>query len=349
MHSKYNWKKLTRYLSNESPEEEKKEIEMQIQSDETFAGFVQQMRQILSVRQKPLQIKDVDEKWNEIKADLLRESPKALREKKQKETKPYSFASSTVITSMKIWRYAAILIFAIGLSYFVTKGYLHAPAQQEEFRVLSVHNGERLTIKLCDGTSIKLDAGSELRYPAKFGNRRDVYLKGEGYFHVAHNAQKPFYVHVNDALVQDVGTRFNIRAWEENPVVTVTVLEGKVVLSRDEPYTKTKVLLTRNMQSTLAEYGPPAKPVNVNAEEYTRWMHNEIHFHDVSLKQILAQLERWYDFQFEVADTLLQKNHLDVHIKRTNVDNVIELLSIITKTNVIREGKKIRFVKRQRS
>jgi len=349
--SQNDWKKITRYLSGECSEPEKEEIQAMIKSDESFAKLIQEMRQILSVKQKPIPVKDVEAMWREIKADILQTLPATSREPGQDYPRKLFVAKNITSASWKILRYAAVVILAVGLSYYAMKSIIPSILQQpqREYRVLTVNHGERLTITLTDGTSITLDAGSELKYKTEFSNSREVYLKGEGYFQVAHDSKHPFYVHANHALVQVLGTKFNVRTWDENPLVTVTVKEGKVALGYDDPHASARVLLNPGQQSSLPRHGRPSQPVSVDADEYTLWMHNEIHFQDATLKEIFAQLERWYDFQFEVEDDLLQTSHLTVHIKRSNVDNVIELISIITKTEIVREGKKIRLVPKKNS
>ena len=348
MYTKNNWRKISRYLSDECSEQEKEEIEAKITADETFAKFIGQMKQILSVKQKPIPIKDAETMWHEIKADIESHSADILPETHH-QVRKFSYVKDIPATSWKILRYAAVLILAIGLSYYFMRILIPGFVQHsgEEYRVLKVNHGERLTVTLNDGTSITLDAGSELKYKTDFSHSREVYLKGEGYFQVAHDPARPFYVHANHALVQVLGTKFDVRAWDESPVVTVTVKEGKVALGYDAPHTSTRVFLHSGEQSFLPKHGPPSRPINVDVDGYTSWMHNEIHFQDATLKEILAQLERWYGFQFEVNDKLLQKSRLTVHIKRSNVDNVIELISVITKTNVVREGKKIQFVQKR--
>jgi ferric-dicitrate binding protein FerR (iron transport regulator) len=144
-----------------------------------------------------------------------------------------------------------------------------------------------------------------------------------------------------------MGTEFNIRAWYESSFVAVTVKEGKVALSFNDRSVSPMVYVTDGKQSLFPKHGYPSNPVSVNIDDYTSWKHNELHFHDASLTEIIAQLERWYDYQFEVDDALLYKNHLTFHIKRTNVDNLLESISIITKTDVVREGNKIMLVKKQ--
>jgi len=347
MEHKEYWKLLTRYLSNDYPRNEQVEFDEKLKTDKAFEKFFREMKYISSVKQKPLKIKTISEKRNELKTALAKSSSETKVERKKRTYRKNRFWGE-ISPYQRVFRYAAVFIAAAGLSIYFASSYISSNSKhtESEFRHIIVNHGERITINLTDGTFVTIDAGSELKYPAEFGNTRDVYLKGEAYFRVAHNRNIPFRVFAKKARIKVIGTEFNVRAWKENSDVTVTVKDGKVALGSSQERNINEVTLASGEQSVLSKQGKLLKPAKVNADEYTKWMQNEIHFQDASLNEILAQLERWYDFRFEVVDSIMQIDHLDVHLKRTNVDNVIELLSIITKTKVYRDGKKIRFLKK---
>jgi transmembrane sensor len=76
--------------------------------------------------------------------------------------------------------------------------------------------GRDVTAALPDGSRVTLAAGSRLRWGPGFGRgARDVALEGEGYFDVVHDDARPFRVRTRNAVAQDVGTRFVVRAWPE--------------------------------------------------------------------------------------------------------------------------------------
>jgi ferric-dicitrate binding protein FerR (iron transport regulator) len=210
-----------------------------------------------------------------------------------------------------------------------------------------VNKGKRKTVNLSDGTIITMDAGSKLEYPVKFGKTRDVYLKGEAYFEVAKDSEHPFFVHVNNATVKVVGTKFNIRSWKENPRVTVTVVEGKVLLANAAEISA-GVYLTRGKQGSVSSLGEVAKPIDVNPEKYIKWMHNEIYFKNAPLKEILAQLERWYGYKFNM-DSEVADQTMTVHIRNVNVKEVIDIISKITKSRTVKDGKLISFIKKDKN
>ena len=350
MESKYNWEMISRYVLNESSLEEKNEIEAKIELDNEFAKVVEEMRLVASTKQKPLELNNINSKWDKIKSELIEVPAKEEAENSHQRLDDYKSKNYLRKKIFYGWRYAAVILIIIGASYFLSEKYYNIETttiESIEYKTLSVKKGERKTIVLYDGTTINLDSGSELKYPVKFGSDiREVFLSGEAFFQVAKNPHKPFRIHINDALVEVLGTKFNIRSWkEDNAGVVVTVTEGKVALGLANSKLSDKVILTRNMQSSLSLSGKASKPIIVDASNYTKWMHNEMYFQDVSLKQIIMQLERWYDLHFEVAEGLLDKENLTVRINNTNLDDVLELISVVTNTRVERKGNNIRFIR----
>ena len=97
-----------------------------------------------------------------------------------------------------------------------------------EYNVLEVPRGGEYTVTLSDGTVVYLNSGSELRYPVAFGvERRDVFLSGEGYFEVAKDAKRPFFVNADKLKIRVYGTSFNVNTYNLANVETVLV-EGKI-------------------------------------------------------------------------------------------------------------------------
>jgi ferric-dicitrate binding protein FerR (iron transport regulator) len=346
MEDKYSTEKIMRYIFNESSEEEKKELDIAIDVDEDLKKMVAEMRLVVSVKQKPFKITSADKKWKSVKSKL-NEIP---------VTKEYDFdylsgrklsqANRKRNRVMRVWQYAAVILFMISISVFLLQKLTPWGLDDPEYSTLIVKNSERKMFVLYDGTTVSLDSGSELKYPKKFGKERIVYLKGEGFFQVAKDANRPFYVYADNALIKVVGTKFDIRSWDgDNKGVMVTVKEGVVIVSNSKKTEGEKVYLYKNMQSRVSPEGVVSKPVMVDASNYLRWMNNEIHFQNASLKEILSQLERWYDLKFVVDDELIEKKNLTVHLTGTNLNELLELISKMTNTRIERHGKIIEFVK----
>ena len=122
---------------------------------------------------------------------------------------------------------AASFVAGIILCWFLAV----TPLRDETSKMVAFHTdpGQRASLTLPDGTSVELNSGSTLQYPAVFarGERR-VRIEGEAMFDVAKAADKPFYVETFAYDVKVLGTRFNVEADEDRGVFSTALMEGRV-------------------------------------------------------------------------------------------------------------------------
>ncbi len=144
----------------------------------------------------------------------------------QKELKIVKKEQSIFLkTAKNFLKVAAVLFIGYTIGYFVDN-YSSEPEYLSQETLADTVN-----VLLADQTSVKLNKNSKLTYPDKFKNdERKVKLKGEAYFEVTHNKEKPFIVETEIALIKVLGTSFNVKTYDT--INKVTVQSGKVELSR---------------------------------------------------------------------------------------------------------------------
>ncbi|MCD7972874.1 MAG: FecR family protein [Candidatus Azobacteroides sp.] len=77
-----------------------------------------------------------------------------------------------------------------------------------------------------------MNSGSSLKYNQEFGTKnRKVELSGEAYFEVSKKMDKHFIVHTSMLDIIDVGTVFNIKSYEEDNEIVVSLIEGALNIS----------------------------------------------------------------------------------------------------------------------
>ena len=181
------------------------------------------------------------------------------------------------------------------------------------FNNIEVPRGGEYSLILSDGTKVWLNSDSKLRYPVKFSpNKREVYLVGEAYFEVKHNAKAPFTVHTHDTQVKVLGTKFNISSYEEQDFITTTLVEGSVKVDNF----LTSELLEPGFQSTIIR-GKDGIDVNqVETRLYTSWVDGVFEFEDMDLEYIMAQLGRWYNVKFFFTEEKFKNIRFTGAIKR---------------------------------
>jgi transmembrane sensor len=126
--------------------------------------------------------------------------------------------------------------------------------EKESFTIVLAKNSIQ-KIQLHDGSMITLQPGSEVRYPTKFGDTREVYLSGDAFFDVAKDPRRPFLVYANEITTKVLGTSFRIRANRDEKEIIVAVKTGKVSVRASQEKsiasaaTNPEITLTPNQQA----------------------------------------------------------------------------------------------------
>jgi ferric-dicitrate binding protein FerR (iron transport regulator) len=159
------------------------------------------------------------------------------------------------------------------------------------FNRLSTPRGGQFKLQLPDGSIAWLNAASSIRYPVVFsGKERRVEVTGEVYLDVAPHAEMPFKVTVNkDVEINVLGTQFNINAYPDQPFVSTTLLRGRVSVSLKGQQAQ---LLPGEQAITGAGIRVEK---NVDTDKIMAWKNGMFNFEDVSLREAMSEIERWYD------------------------------------------------------
>ncbi len=176
--------------------------------------------------------------------------------------------------------------------------------QEIVYNTIVVPRGGEYKLELADGTLVWLNSDSELRYPVKFaGSQRDVWLKGEGYFEVSKNPEKPFRVVVDDMIVKVLGTSFNINAYKDRGNILTTLVSGKVDIQ--DMSGKSLVVMSPNQQVDF-RHGKISSVQEVDITRFVSWIDGKFYFNDMTLENIMSQLQRWYDIEVFFVDEELK-------------------------------------------
>ncbi len=213
--------------------------------------------------------------------------------------------------------------------------------------ILSTPKGGQYHITLSDGTEVWLNAASSLTYPAEFvENKRIVELKGEAYFEVSPDAKATFIVKSASQEIEVFGTQFNVMAYNDEPTVATTLLEGSVRVStiggkRSTDQTANSIQLKPNEQSLL---GPNKEfqITKVNPAIAVSWKNDDFIFNNESLRSIMRKLARWYD-----VDIVYTKEVEDIYFsgmvsRSRNLSAVLEMLQSSEKITFKIDGREVK-------
>lgn len=181
--------------------------------------------------------------------------------------------------------------------------------------------GGKHSLILADGTFAVLDAASSIRYPTAFsGKDRRVEVTGQVYFEVVHNAARPFFVIAKGQAIEDIGTHFNVNAFEDEPGVKTTLLEGSIKVAG--------TLLKPGQQAIQNANGKLSSLNNVNIQEVVAWKNNLFMFtNNTTLSTVMRQLGRWYDLEV-VYEGTGKTYHFGGDMPRTSkLSDVLKILA----------------------
>lgn len=184
--------------------------------------------------------------------------------------------------------------------------------------------GKDLHATLSDGTKVWLNSGSTLKLYKYFSkHERRVRLAGEAYFDVRHNAGRPFVVETDYFTVNDLGTSFNVKAYSKSEAV-VALVEGKVAVSVGG----SPVELKPGQQAAVSN--GEMKVAATDTYPLTQRKDGLFYFHDAPLKDIMAEIGRWYgrSVAFENADNMNLKLHF-VDERTKSLDEIVADLNTI--------------------
>lgn len=249
------------------------------------------------------------------------------------------------VKRLKFLRYAAVIaaLFTLGSILFLL---VQKPGRTEEqltsakLSMKSVRTETNpvhlTTLTLPDGTTVTLNAQSEIQYPEKFSaSGRIVKLSGEAFFDVVHDASHPFVVETGEVRVEDLGTSFNVSAYPGRNQVEVNVTSGSVRL-RDR----------QNRESTIIPAGSRGKYSSTEGNmlvsgeltaNFRSWITKEIAFRHTPLSEVFDQLENIYHVPIEFSDQGIAGIAYTANFDKFELDDIVD---VIAKTHHLSVSKK---------
>ncbi|MDP4289647.1 MAG: FecR family protein [Bacteroidota bacterium] len=321
-----NWDLLAKYLVGEADVEEQHIVDCWVSENSKNAEYFALINQlwftfdIISLKKQI----NTDEEWQRVKAILKLDEPSSFTVTKAKK----SFSTSIYLKVAA----AALLFVSIGLSaYFLFyNNHKNNDAELTAMNQVIVPKGHRSQVILSDGTKVWINSGSKLIFPEQFKkSSREVYLEGEAYFDVTHNASRPFYVKTIDVKVKVLGTLFNIRSYPSEGITETTLIKGlvyiernntkigrdaiylqpnqKAIFIRETPVLKLEAIRKQYGNDLLKKLKPNELFVLNNSIKTTSdiiWKEDQLSFENETLESISRKLEHCFDVKIKVDENL---------------------------------------------
>lgn len=243
-------------------------------------------------------------------------------------------------------RAAAIILPLAGIAtYFAMRTSPVEQASPQLAETISTPRGAMRRITLPDSTKVTLNAGSEISYKMK-ENTREVTLRGEAFFDVAPDPQKPFLIQAGRMNIRVLGTAFNVKAYPEDRTAEASLIRGLIEVSLTaDPSRKftlrpnDKIVLPNRQEAAADEpddlkklytQGYALSSVSVSPQNReiveTAWTDNRLYFMNESFADIATELERKYEVRIQLADKATRNLRFTATFENENIRQVLEAL-----------------------
>ena len=190
------------------------------------------------------------------------------------------------------------------------------------YNTVTTTRGNQFHIILPDGTKVYLNAASTLRYPTVFtGSRRKVEITGEAWFEVAKVANKPFIVSIDkETEVEVLGTSFDVNAYKDDNRIEATLVEGLIRVKKGDA----TALVNPGGQARIGKKISLVKDADL--DKALAWKNGIFNFEDVGLREMMRQLERWYDIDVEYEPNVPDEKFFGKTSRKVDLATVLEAL-----------------------
>ncbi|UOE46288.1 FecR domain-containing protein [Mucilaginibacter sp. SMC90] len=212
-------------------------------------------------------------------------------------------------------------IAAIWLAILGSAGILYTVLKPGKPNMLTLQSGNMVRkVTLADGSLITMNKNSVLNYPDRFtGDTREISLKGEAFFDVAHDKSKPFMIHVNDVVVKVVGTSFNIKT--TGPNTEVIVETGVVQVIQQEIVVKLKPKEKASVQAGRMQKG------SSQDELYNYYRTQKFVANKTPLWRLVDVLNEAYKVNIVIDNKKLANRTITTTFKADSLDNILKTVA----------------------
>ncbi|HEX7366331.1 MAG TPA: FecR family protein [Pelobium sp.] len=307
---------IIKFLLEESSEGENKQIETWLAADAKNQKYLQEMQLIWETSKSlgSLNLADENIAWENFKAKA---DERKASQAKQNSLYWLKIAASLVLISVVGW---------LGYQYF------KAP------EMITIQTAATIdTVILPDGSVVKLNKYSVLNYPDRFkGGKREISLsKGEAFFTITPDAEKPFTIQTNDIKIRVIGTSFNVKCGKNETEVIVATGNVKVTQKNEEINLKPGEKVTAYHQNVKLQKQP------VEDQLYNYYFTKTFVANGTPLWRLVEVLNEAYGVTIVIKNDKLKNLQLTSTFKNESLDQILVVLQETFNLKISRENKLI--------
>jgi transmembrane sensor len=249
---------------------------------------------------------DADHAWNKVKSQLNKRDGKVI-----------PISSTPYFSPLRV---AATVFLLVAVGVVI---YLKSAPPVETLVVESEITTRQDTLP--DGSTAFLNKKTEIKFEYNPREKtRKVQLKGEAYFTVKHEEEKPFIIEADEILVRDIGTEFNLKAYPDKDTIEIIVTHGEVQFyTRQDSGLNLKAGEKAIYSKRTKEFYRIEKP-DTNTLAYKTKVFS---FNNTDLRSVVTLLNEVYNSKISLASESLYNCRLTANFKEDNPEIIVEVIA----------------------
>jgi transmembrane sensor len=244
---------------------------------------------------------------------------------------------SKSMRSLLFYTYRIAAVLMVGLVFAFAWIYATRLAGTEQ----QVATTGPIEVYLEDGSHVLLNRDSKIRYRKQFkGSEREVRLSGEAWFDVARDTLRPFVIDAGTALVEVLGTSFNVNAYKENSTVEITVESGMVAVTAKQDQDE-QIILRAGNSGTYNNRNRELVLVTTSDPNNLSWKTRNLYFENSPLEEVAKLISRVYNTHLVIRNPELSSCPITVTFSDQSLESVLNVLELTLDLEISQTGNSI--------
>jgi ferric-dicitrate binding protein FerR (iron transport regulator) len=319
---------ITRCLTGEATTDEQEQLSAWIALQEENRKYYQKIKQAFDLsgeyyanKETKVPNLNLDQEWNHFLNQIEKKETANIR----------SFTPNK--SSYPMWARMAAAVLLVVASGFVINYFL---SRDNNIQFETADN--TLEVTLPDGSHIALNHNSQLSFAPEYGTQtRTVTLKGEGFFEVERNAQKPFVIEVNGATVEVLGTSFNVQGYDSRKELEVVVETGVVKFL--VPGVNKDVTLKAGDRGVYQKEKQDLSSRENKDINFLSWKTRKLVFEENDLRSVIETLNHVYQANISIGTQVPDTCVVTVTFDQQSLEAILNVLkTTLNLTYTIKDG-----------
>ncbi len=241
------------------------------------------------------------------------------------------------------WKNIAVAVLLPALFISTTYLYFTSKSNSEQEFVVKSAKGQKTQIFLPDGTKVWLNSDSHISYNSNYNqDNRHISLKGEAFFDVEKNMKSKFIVNVNGVSINVHGTAFNVTAYENDSIISVSLNRGSISVE-DANNHHIIANLSPNQQVAVNRNNLSSRLMECDAGLNSLWTENRLKLEDATTEELFKKMEHWYGVNINV-NNINPNNIYSLTIKTESLREMLDLINKLTPITYTINGEEVKVI-----